>query len=48
MATKKKAITNECGFVRYIEHFRNEPYAQVCNLTINHRGVVSTKADELE
>ena len=36
------------GFVRYIEHYRNEPYAQICNLTINHRGIVSTKADELE
>ena len=36
------------GFIKYIEHFKNEPYAKVCNLTINHRGVVSTKADELE
>lgn len=35
------------GFVPYIEHFKEEPYAQVCNLTINHRGRVSTHADEL-
>lgn len=35
------------GFVPYIKHFENEPYAQVCNLTINHRGIVSTHADEL-
>lgn len=36
------------GFVKYIEHFKDEPYAQICNLTINHRGIVSTKADELD
>ena len=35
------------GFVKYIEHFKDEPYAQICTLTINHRGIVSTKADEL-
>ena len=35
------------GFVPYIEHFRNEPYAQICELRTNHRGVVSTHADEL-
>ena len=35
------------GFVKYIEHFKDEPYAQVCHLTTNHRGIVSTKADEL-
>lgn len=35
------------GFEPYIEHFKNEPYAQICNLTINHRGKVSTHADEL-
>ena len=35
------------GFTPYIEHFRNEPYAEICNLTINHRGKVSTHADEL-
>lgn len=36
------------GFARYIEWFRNEPYAQVCTLTKNYRGVVSQHADELE
>lgn len=35
------------GFEPYIEHFKDEPYAQICNLTINHRGKVSTHADEL-
>ena len=35
------------GFAPYIEHFRNEPYAQVCTLTKNYRGKVSTHADEL-
>lgn len=36
------------GFAPYIEHFRNEPYAQVCTLTKNYRGKVSTHADELQ
>lgn len=36
------------GFVKYIEHFKDESYAQICHLTTNHRGIVSTKADELE
>lgn len=35
------------GFAPYIEHFRDEPYAQVCTLTKNYRGKVSTHADEL-
>lgn len=35
------------GFAPYIEHFKNEPYAQVCTLTKNYRGKVSTHADEL-
>lgn len=35
------------GFAPYIEHFRNEPYAQICTLSKNYRGVVSTHADEL-
>lgn len=38
----------ESGFARYIEHFKDEPYAAVCELHTNHRGIVSTKADELE
>ena len=35
------------GFAPYIEHFKNEPYAEVCELTKNYRGKVSTHADEL-
>ncbi len=35
------------GFAPYIEHFRNEPYAQICELTKNYRGVVSNHADAL-
>lgn len=35
------------GFAPYIEHFKNEPYAQVCELTKNYRGVVSNHADSL-
>lgn len=35
------------GFVKYIEHFRHEPYAQICTLTKNYRGKVSTHADAL-
>lgn len=35
------------GFAPYISHFMNEPYAQVCELTQNYRGKVSTHADEL-
>lgn len=35
------------GFAPYIEHFANEPYAKVCELTKNYRGKVSTHADEL-
>lgn len=35
------------GFAKYIEHFKNEPYAQVCELTKNYRGKVSTHADAL-
>lgn len=35
------------GFAPYIEHFMDEPYAQVCTLTQNYRGMVSTHADEL-
>lgn len=35
------------GFAPYVKHFENEPYAQVCMLTKNYRGKVSTHADEL-
>lgn len=36
------------GFTRYLEHFRDEPYCRVHNLTRNFRGVVSSHADGLE
>ena len=35
------------GFAPYIEHFKDEPYAQICELTKNYRGVVSNHADKL-
>ena len=36
------------GFAPYMEHFKNEPYVQVCELKNNYRGKFSQKADELE
>ena len=35
------------GFAPYIEHFKNKSYAKICELTKNHRGLVSSWADEL-
>jgi phosphate starvation-inducible protein PhoH and related proteins len=35
------------GFVPYLDHFRNEPYAEVVELTKNFRGALAQKADEL-
>ena len=35
------------GFAPYIEHFRDEPYAKVCELTENFRGELATHADRL-
>lgn len=35
------------GFVPYLEWFKNEPYANVCELTKNFRGKLAQKADEL-
>jgi phosphate starvation-inducible PhoH-like protein len=35
------------GFVPYLEHFRNEPYVHVSNLTTNFRGKLAQHADEL-
>lgn len=35
------------GFVPYLEHFRNEPYANVVELTTNFRGRLAQHADEL-
>jgi phosphate starvation-inducible protein PhoH len=36
------------GFAPYIEHFRNEPYAKLVELTVNFRGRLSQHADKLE
>ena len=36
------------GFVRYIEHFKDDPRTAVCELDKNYRGWVSSHADELE
>lgn len=35
------------GFAPYIEHFRNEPYAKICELTVNFRGRLAQRADSL-
>lgn len=37
----------ESAFARYIEHFRPDGRAAVCNLTRNYRGWISSHADEL-
>lgn len=39
---------SKSGFAPYINHFKDEPYAQELRLTQNFRGVLSRKADELE
>ncbi|ETT41589.1 PhoH family protein [Paenibacillus sp. FSL R7-269] len=39
---------SKSGFAPYIEHFRSEPYAQVCELTVNFRGQLAQHADTLE
>ena len=36
------------GFARYMEHFQGHEKCAVCKLTTNHRGWLSTFADELE
>lgn len=38
---------SKSGFVPFLEHFRNEPYAQICELKTNFRGVISQHADKL-
>jgi phosphate starvation-inducible PhoH-like protein len=38
---------SKSGFVPYLEHYREEPYAKVCKLTVNFRGRLAKKADEL-
>lgn len=41
-------ISGRSGFQRYIDHFRGQERCAVCKLTTNHRGWLSTFADELE
>lgn len=36
------------GFVKYLNHFSKDDRCAVCELTQNHRGWISTYADELE
>lgn len=38
---------NKSGFEKYIEHFKNEEKAAICELTKNYRGWISSTADEL-
>lgn len=37
----------DSGFAPYIEHFKDEDYCKVCELSVNFRGVLASKADEL-
>ena len=41
-------IRGGSGFARYLEHFQGQERCAVCELTTNHRGWLSTFADELE
>ena len=41
-------IRGGSGFARYLEHFQGQEKCAVCRLTTNHRGWLSTYADELE
>ena len=41
-------IRNGSGFARYLDHFKGQEKCAVCKLTTNHRGWLSTYADELE
>jgi predicted ribonuclease YlaK len=36
------------GFVRYLEHFKDDPRTAVCELKTNYRGWISNHADSLE
>ena len=40
-------ITAGSGFAKYIDHFRGCERCAVCELTVNHRGWLSTHADKL-
>lgn len=39
---------SKSGFLPYLEHFSNEDYATVCELTVNFRGKLARHADELK
>ena len=41
-------IRGGSGFQKYLEHFEGQEKCAVCRLTTNHRGWLSTYADELE
>ena len=41
-------ISAKSGFARYIQHFATADRCAVCELTINHRGWLSSYADNLE
>jgi phosphate starvation-inducible PhoH-like protein len=41
-------VGSRSGFADYIEHFRDKPYAKVCELTRNFRGRLATDADAIE
>ena len=41
-------IRGGSGFARYLEHFQGQEQCAVCRLVTNHRGWLSTYADELE
>ena len=41
-------ISAKSGFSRYIQHFATADRCAVCELTINHRGWLSSYADNLE
>ena len=36
------------GFIRYLNHFKDDPRTAVCELKTNHRGWISSHADDLE
>lgn len=35
------------GFAPYIKHFENIPWAAICHLTTNYRGIISNHADSI-
>ncbi len=41
-------VGSRSGFADYIEHFRDKPYAKVCELTRNFRGRLATDADMID